>query len=606
MSWPQYQSQSDHLVSPHKLVTSNTYDWLQYRDEMERADKRKAGDRRSYEDDLSLEAYGHESRASILSANNLQRITRVFTNSDDEEDVGVLSGSSIPQDTKYEIQYSVFKPLRHYAMRDRSAKLLDQSRESAKQHFQYVVSDCIDAIQTYHIELERIKAGSSGSYFAYGTNNHAIPLGVFKPKEEEPYGPLSPKWTKWAHRTFFPCFFGRSCLIPNLGYICESAASLLDQRLKTHLVPYTDTVVLESSKFYDQRQTWLFLCHVEPRKQKKLGSFQLFLKDYIGANDFFEKYPLPGMYRDQFPGNKVRKENSSTNDDSDANKNRLVQNQETSSTNKMEFEWTDSNLRKFRLELEKLIILDYIMRNTDRGLDNWMIKIEPKTTNGKTEWDIKLAAIDNGLAFPWKHPDEWRSYPYGWLYLPLQLLVQPFSETTRRHFLPILTSAKWWDESYREFTNLFSRDSDFKIRMWRKQWAVLKGQAFNVLETLKDIRQGPLELVRRSRCRILDEKMTVPTIYPVLGSAINESIPILATSPMVLNSVSGPLPLLIEDALGERDDAVKSSPTNHTLNVATGSFSNPYSEECHQRSSTKTVIIERLQVVDSTPVFTWC
>ena len=27
-------------------------------------------------------------------------------------------------------------------------------------------------------------------------------------------------------------------------------------------------------------------------------------------------------------------------------------------------------------ELEKLVILDYLMRNTDRGLDNWMIKLE--------------------------------------------------------------------------------------------------------------------------------------------------------------------------------------------------------------------------------------
>lgn len=26
--------------------------------------------------------------------------------------------------------------------------------------------------------------------------------------------------------------------------------------------------------------------------------------------------------------------------------------------------------------------------------------------------DIKIAAIDNGLAFPFKHPDSWRAYPY--------------------------------------------------------------------------------------------------------------------------------------------------------------------------------------------------
>jgi hypothetical protein len=35
-------------------------------------------------------------------------------------------------------------------------------------------------------------------------------VGIFKPKDEEPYGQLNPKWTKWLHRNCFPCFFGRS------------------------------------------------------------------------------------------------------------------------------------------------------------------------------------------------------------------------------------------------------------------------------------------------------------------------------------------------------------------------------------------------------------
>lgn len=98
-----------------------------------------------------------------------------------------------------------------------------------------------------------------------------------------------------------------------------------------------------------------------------------------------------------------------------------------------EFHWNAQTLQTFRLKLEKLIILDYIMRNTDRGLDNWMIRVRKLSDN---TWDLELAAIDNGLAFPWKHPDEWRSFPYGWLYLPVNILAQPFSESTRRHFLP--------------------------------------------------------------------------------------------------------------------------------------------------------------------------
>lgn len=526
--------QADHCGGSN-LVTSNTYDWLQYRDEL---DERRKG-----------------------SGGNL----------------GVLD-SSFPHD-HWEIQYSVFKPLERY---NTSLPSLDRGR--AKKHFLDVVKECIEALNVKRIELSRIKTGSSGSYFVYGTEGQT--LGVFKPKEEEPYGPLSPKWSKWAHRTFFPCFFGRSCLIPNLGYICESAACLLDQRLQTNLVPYTDTVILESSKFYDKRQTWLFLCTVEPRKQKKLGSFQLFLKDYVGADEFLDKFPLPGMYRDNLP--KMKKDQSSaTTGSCDENLATVV------STAPDKFEWTGANLTKFRLELEKLIILDYIMRNTDRGLDNWMIKVEP--VNDGSEWDIKLAAIDNGLAFPWKHPDEWRSYPYGWLYLPLQILAQPFSEATRSHFLPILTDVKWWDESYREFTSLFSKDSDFKLRMWKKQWAVLKGQAFNVVETLKDLRQGPLELVRRTRCLVVEETMQVPTLNPIMSAAISESMPLEASSPMALYSTPKGV----------------SEHTQHLSGISPAAFpsatncANPHDHNEEHISTMKTVIIERLQVVNSTPVFTW-
>ncbi|CAB3410335.1 unnamed protein product [Caenorhabditis bovis] len=68
------------------------------------------------------------------------------------------------------------------------------------------------AIHSGHFP-ERIAQGSSGSYFVKNINNEII--GVFKPKNEEPYGSLNPKWLKWMHRVFLPCCFGRSCLPPN-------------------------------------------------------------------------------------------------------------------------------------------------------------------------------------------------------------------------------------------------------------------------------------------------------------------------------------------------------------------------------------------------------
>ena len=94
---------------------------------------------------------------------------------------------------------------------------------------------------------------------------------MFKPKDEEPYGRLNPKTTKWLHRQLrFIIPFGRACLIPNLrhgsfasvlregltsafSYISEAAASLLDSRLKLNIVPPTQLVALSSpvSASYD-------------------------------------------------------------------------------------------------------------------------------------------------------------------------------------------------------------------------------------------------------------------------------------------------------------------------------------------------------------------
>lgn len=132
----------------------------------------------------------------------------------------------------------------------------------------------------------------------------------------------------------------------------------------------------------------------------------------------------------------------------------------TQSEDSNQFRWSPKLKQAFREELEKLVILDYIMRNTDRGLDNWMIKMDPKTeevtiavdprengslstghstprplsvspqrtesntsrpyrryeamesrsetpTNAveKAELAAHIGAIDNSLSWPWKHPD---------------------------------------------------------------------------------------------------------------------------------------------------------------------------------------------------------
>jgi hypothetical protein len=51
--------------------------------------------------------------------------------------------------------------------------------------------------------------------------------------------------------------------------------------------------------------------------------------------------------------------------------------------------------------------------------------------------------------------------------------------------------------------------------MFSRQLAVLKGQAWNILETLKQPDQGPLELCRRQRVLVNDEEMQVPIAVPM-------------------------------------------------------------------------------------------
>ena len=113
---------------------------------------------------------------------------------------------------------------------------------------------------------ELIAQGSSGSYFVKGafreyetlTNNNSATtnktssnltdqnisskrivktIAVFKPKNEEPYAVLNPKWTKWVQRNFCFCCFGRNCLIQNQGFTSECAASAVDKHFGINLVP---------------------------------------------------------------------------------------------------------------------------------------------------------------------------------------------------------------------------------------------------------------------------------------------------------------------------------------------------------------------------------
>ncbi|CAK7226227.1 Phosphatidylinositol 4-kinase LSB6 [Sporothrix bragantina] len=471
-----------------------------------------------------------------------------------------------------------------------------------------------------------IAQGSSGSYFARNPEGKVV--GVFKPKDEEPYAAGNPKWNKWIHRNLFPCCFGRACLIPNLSYVSEAAAYVLDNQLRTYMVPYTDVVYLSSKSFH--YPFWDRYSHSRNRKPlpAKPGSFQVFLKGFKDANIFLRENPWPDQYLSGFrtsdrhrngrsrrwadncrpsskhassknrangsgrsstsPGGGDLGNDSGNFSDYDENEG----NDSAASTPGPDnFVWTETLKQSFREELEKLVILDYIMRNTDRGLDNWMIKVDwssqevsiasdpmhlhmegsgsgsaglngqangrspehegprpvdlsqrqspgnrarapypsykaPKPMDASTppakkypQPNISIGAIDNSLSWPWKHPDAWRSFPFGWLFLPVDLIGRPFSQKTRDHFLPLLTSPAWWSQTQLALRRIFQMDPDFQERMFARQIAVMKGQAWNVVETLKTPDHGPLELTRRAKVCVWDDLVEVPIAVPMRATS---------------------------------------------------------------------------------------
>lgn len=55
------------------------------------------------------------------------------------------------------------------------------------------------------------------------------------------------------HKLCCPCCFGRSCLIPNQGYLSEAGAYLVDSKFQLNVVPKTKIVKLVSETFHYSR-----------------------------------------------------------------------------------------------------------------------------------------------------------------------------------------------------------------------------------------------------------------------------------------------------------------------------------------------------------------
>ncbi|KAM0791648.1 hypothetical protein ACM66B_006084 [Microbotryomycetes sp. NB124-2] len=465
-----------------------------------------------------------------------------------------------------EILASVFEPVGRDGSKDIASDdkgkqslvmTLDHEPPMTRQEFDELVHAVRQAIDGgIHPRLN--SKGSSGSYFARNKLGHTV--AIFKPKDEEPYGRLNPKFTKYVHRIFLSRIipFGRACLIPNLSYLSESAASLLDRRLETHIVPRTEVVSLSSPAFY---YDWIDRERARGRGgrkgklREKDGSFQAFLKGFTDASVFLRDHTIPGRPLSQTLDTSAHRKGrvnlfgplKCLCGRAEAEPDELYDDDEDGAGD-ARFRWTEESMTSFRRELEKLVILDYIIRNTDRGLDNFMIKActcstprgsatpvlttEPPTAQppmtevfskpmsstiksstsdsrfAPSETHVHVAAIDNSLAFPHAHPTGWRTFTYGWLHLPLSLIGRPFSNETRQHFLTKLTDSTWWSDTTLELRTLFGQDPDFKERMFYKQMAVMKGQAYNVVQTLLD-NEGPVELCRKPKRLVWDDLIEV-------------------------------------------------------------------------------------------------
>ena len=77
---------------------------------------------------------------------------------------------------------------------------------------------------------------------------------------------------------------------------------------------------------------------------------------------------------------------------------------------------------------------------------------------------------DNGLAFPFKHPDSWRAYPYHWAWLTYAKI--PFSQRIRDLILPKLSDMNFVQDLCDEINSLFEVSIIMKNQKSMKKGAI--------------------------------------------------------------------------------------------------------------------------------------
>ncbi|VDO40951.1 unnamed protein product, partial [Onchocerca flexuosa] len=212
-----------------------------------------------------------------------------------------------------------------------------------------------------------------------------------------------------------------------------------------HIVPKTRIVKLASPAFYYKDKS-----RFNNKELKgKDGSYQLFLNGYVSASDIIPRWKKRGGL----------------------------------------CPLTAVEVERFKYLFQKLCVLDYVIRNTDRHMGNWLIKYEPEKI-------LELAAIDNGLAFPVKHPEtssRLRQFPFAWA--QLSWANYPWNEELRTNLLQLLTP-QFVQSLCDDIATLFKYDRDVNRFLKYSQLRVFRGQIWNLRLALI-MRESPAEMVKR-------------------------------------------------------------------------------------------------------------
>lgn len=450
------------------------------------------------------------------------------------------------------LKYTLFKPLIANVEHEKVDIINDSVYYQLISNFEQLLQKTLKC----SIQPRLMKKGSSGTYMIFNSED-TKPSFIFKPMNEEPYSIMhQPKWLKFLQYKLLPWTFGRECLINkgNYGYITDLQVSRLDYMLfgTDGIVPWCDVCVLDSASFfaknsvrtnvrlfvkdilsdieqnYDQNINWVYFCLIFIHKvlvklfrllvfvftgtfsgeriavQRKLGSLQVFESNFVTADVFLEKYPLPEQD---------------------------LQEDETFNI------WTPELLDELHQQLQKLFVLDFLIRNTDRNLDNWMIYYNPENESGNR---IKIKAIDNSLAMPFHHPNSIRTYPFEWLnHLPLYILNKKIDIEFIQQLVMKISDDSWWESfrlifweshsrsgkvfvtnsaqnnlvNYYDNPNLslfdnnkFKLNIDYKVNL---QWSLLKGQTFLLYKLLKagvsGIQVDIIDLIQMERCYVYED-----------------------------------------------------------------------------------------------------